>query len=419
MAIKAAKRQVETYEQTIEAARDKITKTSSSLSQYLKTQPKTKDSSVFVSGDTGEERFMARWSVLPTQLMGKFQDQKEDPLLVYRELRRWLVDKPTQINHSHLTRLITRYRDALPDTPVYQVAKDFYAKKLEELNKNVGQSTYTRGTLLALASSCLSPMDALVVDTYLDVHYKDPSMKELAETEIRTKMMDLHKQMNTRPIDAYSGPTAGSKQHNVLFTLAKQGKTSLPKNLLPPSPRPQRGSFSRGRGRGQSNRFSPFNNTGRYQQFDRPRSAPNSPLNRDFPPTRGSSRGGRGQPRGGFGGRGHANNFSNGTGQSQPSRLVPHKTLVPCPLVSPHEKPTTVVKPEIAKSPRKLATEKLASAYDVSKIPAKLDHFGQVEPDIQLLLQHQLIQRDIPIQPNPKVTVLQLFNIIFRLTNLS
>ena len=110
-------------------------------------------------------------------------------------------------------------------------AKDYFSKRIDELNKNMGQSTYTRATLLALASACLSPPDSILVDTYLDVHFQDQDMKELAETEIRTKMLDLHKQMNTRPVDAFSGPTAGSKQHNLLFNLAKQGKP-LPKTLF-------------------------------------------------------------------------------------------------------------------------------------------------------------------------------------------
>ena len=244
--------------------------------------------------------------------MGKYQDQKEDPLLVYRELRRWMVDKPSQTNHSHIVRLITRYRDSLPDNSEYQVAKDFYSKKIDELNKYMGQSTYTRATLLALASSCLSPVDAVLVDTYLDVHFKDMDMKELAETEIRSKMMEMHKQMNNRPIDAFSGPTLGSKQHNMLFNLAKSGK-SLPKTFLPPPSKPQRGSSTfRGRGRGQSPRFHPYNGQPRFNNFERSRSAPNSPLNRDSPPTRGFSRGGRGGQRGSFSSRGHANSMPNG-----------------------------------------------------------------------------------------------------------
>ena len=129
LAIKECRKQVTSYEETVEATRDKVTKTSGSLRQYLHTQPKTKDSSVFITSELGEERYMAKWSVLPQQLMGKFQDQKEDPQQVYRELRRWMVDKPTQVNHSHLIRLITRYRDALPETPEYQIAKDFFSNE--------------------------------------------------------------------------------------------------------------------------------------------------------------------------------------------------------------------------------------------------------------------------------------------------
>ena len=54
-------------------------------------------------------------------------------------------------------------------------------------------------------------------------------------------------------------------------------------------------------------------------------------------------------------------------------------------------------------TPEALATQKLAEAYDISKIPNKLDHFGLTEPNVQLMLHHQLVQQDIPVEPNPKV----------------
>ena len=54
-------------------------------------------------------------------------------------------------------------------------------------------------------------------------------------------------------------------------------------------------------------------------------------------------------------------------------------------------------------TPEELATQKLAEAYDVSKIPNRLDHFGLTEPNVQLMLHHQLVQQDIPVEPNPKV----------------
>ena len=73
LALAECKQQVTSYEESVSTARDKVTKISGSLNQYLKTQPKIKDSSVFVAND----RYMARLSVLPQQLMGKFQDQKE------------------------------------------------------------------------------------------------------------------------------------------------------------------------------------------------------------------------------------------------------------------------------------------------------------------------------------------------------
>ena len=67
----------------------------------------------------------------------------------------------------------------------------------------------------------------------------------------------------------------------------------------------------------------------------------------------------------------------------------------------PFKKDTTSV-PKLV-SPEALATQKLAEAYDVSKIPNKLDHFGLTEPNVQLMLHHQLVQQDIPVEPNPKV----------------
>ena len=76
-------------------------------------------------------------------------------------------------------------------------------------------------------------------------------------------------------------------------------------------------------------------------------------------------------------------------------------------------KPFTKAKPSPLTSPEALATQKLAAAYDVSRIPGKLDHFGLTEPNVQLMLHHQLVQQDIPVEPNPKVYI---FNPFLRLT---
>ena len=70
---------------------------------------------------------------------------------------------------------------------------------------------------------------------------------------------------------------------------------------------------------------------------------------------------------------------------------------------APKLQPFNKDKPSPLITPEALATQKLAAAYDISKIPSKLDHFGLTEPNVQLMLHHQLVQQDIPVEPNPKV----------------
>ena len=46
--------------------------------------------------------------------------------------------------------------------------------------------------------------------------------------------------------------------------------------------------------------------------------------------------------------------------------------------------------------------ESIFDCYDLSKIPAKVAHFGQITPKMHDMLQAQLIQRDIEMKPVEK-----------------
>ena len=65
--------------------------------------------------------------------MAEFQTHKDCPLQVYRDLRSLAVVTPEKISHDAATKLIRRYKEALPNTPPMVIAKAYYDKRLEEL----------------------------------------------------------------------------------------------------------------------------------------------------------------------------------------------------------------------------------------------------------------------------------------------
>ena len=78
-------------------------------------------------------KYYARWTTIPAKLIAEFQTTKDDPLAVYRELRNIVVNTPERASHENTTKLLRRYKDALPNDAPRTVVKECITKRLEEL----------------------------------------------------------------------------------------------------------------------------------------------------------------------------------------------------------------------------------------------------------------------------------------------
>ena len=78
-------------------------------------------------------KFYSKWTIIPAQLIAEFQTLKDDPVQVYRELRNLVVTNPEKVTHENVTKLIRRYKEALPNTMVGNLLKEYYNRRLEEL----------------------------------------------------------------------------------------------------------------------------------------------------------------------------------------------------------------------------------------------------------------------------------------------
>ena len=78
-------------------------------------------------------KYYSKWTIIPAQLIAEFQTQKDDPIQVYREFRNLVVTNPEKVNHENVTKFVRRYKDALPNTLVGNLFKEYYNRRLEEL----------------------------------------------------------------------------------------------------------------------------------------------------------------------------------------------------------------------------------------------------------------------------------------------
>ena len=78
-------------------------------------------------------KFYSKWTIIPAQLIAEFQTLKDDPVQVYRELRNLVVTNPEKVTHENFTKLIRRYKEALPNSLVGNLLKEYYNRRLEEL----------------------------------------------------------------------------------------------------------------------------------------------------------------------------------------------------------------------------------------------------------------------------------------------
>ena len=215
----------------------------------------------------------------------------------------------------------------------------------------------------------MSESDAHTVEAYLEANAKSVPMRELANTVIRSRMQNLLRQTTTKPTEQMLPLNPSNRQHQLFHKLAVEEK-ALPKIF-----RNQNAGLKR-----QNNQFKvkksfknkvpkfSYNQQQPAQQQQRkPQAAQNkkfqgAPRPRVTKPTYQASRSGQNtQP-----------SHNNGNCKSQKA-------------VTADE-----------------AISQLRGAYDMRKISDKLEHFGNTTPEVQLLLQHQLVQRSLDVAPNPK-----------------
>ena len=214
----------------------------------------------------------------------------------------------------------------------------------------------------------MSEEDCQLIEAYLEANGKSVPMRELANSVIKTRMQNLLRQTSTKPADQMLPLNPSNRQHQLFHRLAVEEKalpkilrapTNTAKKNLPPATYKTKKNFKQNKGQnrqqystGQSRKQN-FTPKKQFAGASRPRVAKQQ----------NTGRSGQGQ-----------NSQHNGISKSQP------------------------VKAETAAA----AVAQLRGAYDITKISDQLEHFGNTTPEVQLMLQHQLVQRSLDIAPNPK-----------------
>ena len=331
--------------------------------------------------------YYAKWTTIPAKLIAEFQATKECPLQVYREMRQAVITNPEKLSHDYAIKLIRRYKEALPDDTARSIVKEYLTRRLEELRKLADKDIYTKAVLLKFMASVMSDEDAYTIECYLEANNRSVSMREMANSVLRNRMQTLLRQSTlTKPTDQMLPLNPTNRQHQLLHKLAVEEK-ALPKTMRAQTA-PKRpfnrafGNNARGQGfqRRQNRRHNGNQNgNGSFNpsaQAAAPRNHQNQ--NRQFAGTQRPNM--RAGPRNTNGSRGQGANATNGNNTNASKSLS-----IQQPAASAAE-----------------AVNQLKASYDYSKIADKLDHFGNTTADVQLMLQHQLVQRGINVAPNPK-----------------
>ena len=225
---------------------------------------------------------------------------------------------------------------------------------------------YTRAVLLKYAATMVSEVDAHTIEAYLEANSKSVPMRELANSVIRSRMQNLLRQTTTKPTEQMLPLNPTNRQHQLFHKLAVEEKT-LPK-IFRNHPAPQKR---------QNNQFKVKKTFKKQNQKFQFQQQPQQ--NQRKPGTPSKKFQGAARP------RVTKQNFQ--TSRSGPSNSSSH--------------PNGNCKSKKAKNPTE-AVQQLRNAYDIRKIADKLEHFGNTTPEVQLMLQHQLVQRSLDVAPNPK-----------------
>ena len=309
------------------------------------------------------DRWVADWKCLPSSIMAEFQDSQEDPRVVYRELKQLLVKHPQKASHEQVIELFDRYKEALPKTKAMIPIRTILDKKKETLRLLVDQPEYTKHVLLEVAGTVLNEADGALVDDILNnknIQY----LKDYAVEKVQRKFTSLTK-LTTASMEEQLIPLPpNNRKRQLLHHFVVNDKRVPAEMIKRRKPADQKG---RGGGRGRNGRGG-----GRGGHQGRNDQDGNKQTNNTQNGKNGNN--GRGRGRGGGRGRGNGNR-----GGRAPNAVTETNTI-------PNEE-------------NKSESNVFQKAYDFSKIPAKLPHFGQVTPDMHALLQAQLLDRNMPIVP--------------------
>ena len=231
----------------------------------------------------------------------------------------------------------------------------------------------------------MSDPDAYTIESYLEANGRSVPMREMANSVLKHRMQNLLRQSTTKPSEQMLPLNPTNRQHQLLHKLAVEEK-SLPQHMRakPTNKRSFNKAFNnrsqQRRGNKKSNNHNQsFNSSANAAASNRHSNGGNKQFAGTQRPTarpgRPKSNGSRGQS---FGNNNQANT-SAVTNASSKS-----------------------IKAQQPASTSAQAVDQLKNSYDYSKIADRLDHFGSTTADVQLMLQHQLVQRSIDIAPNPK-----------------
>ena len=210
----------------------------------------------------------------------------------------------------------------------------------------------------------MSDIDAHTIESYLEANAKSVPMRELANSVIKSRMQNLLRQTTTKPAEQMLPLNPTNRQHQLFHKLAVEEK-SLPKAMrASPTPTVKR------------NQNTPFKAKKNFK----------------------------------FNKQAHGTPYHQSAGRKQQFPQKKQFSGAPRPRVNQNQQQASrgAQKPKpqngnskLAKNPAD-AVAQLRNAYDITKISDQLEHFGSTTPEVQLMLQHQLVQRSLDVAPNPK-----------------
>ena len=260
---------------------------------------------------------------------------------MYREIKQLLVKNPQKATHESVLELMNRYSEALPDTPSMIPIRCYLNKRKESLRQLENQPHYTKQVLVEIASTILDEKDGQEVDDYISNKQTHIALREYAQESVQKLYVRNIKLTSKNPEDQTVPLPLNNRKRQHMHQFAVSG-ARIPSELLVK----KKTKFNRGggRGNGRQTQSSRFHQNGQKTQ--------NQPQ-----PKQNGKGGGRGRGRGNRGGRAPA--------------VATKKPTAAATTTTPTDGETC---------------ESIFDCYDLSKIPQKVAHFGQITPEMHKML---------------------------------